>query len=91
MSALFDPLLWLAGKGVTPYVALDGQLRLRFGDKPPRFAERENIRFRVAPYEALLRLQLDVPEGDRPRTVRQLLASGRIVLRKGRYVLVGKD
>jgi len=52
-----------------------------------RINERDDIRFRVAPYMALMRLQLDVPEGVRPRTVRQLLASGKIVLQNGRYVL----
>jgi len=91
MPALFDPLAWLSSKGVTPYIALDGSLRLRWGDRPPRFGVREDIRLFIAPYQKLLRMQLDVSEGVKPRTVQQLIAAGKIVLRKGRYVLVEEN
>jgi hypothetical protein len=39
-------------------------------------------------YERLLLLQLDVPPGDRPRTVQQLVASGKIRVAGGKYRLI---
>ncbi|WP_148208346.1 hypothetical protein [Solidesulfovibrio magneticus] len=48
---------------------------------------RERIRRVVTPYMALLKLQLDVPPGTRPRTVQQLVAAGRLKLVAGQYRL----
>ena len=52
---------------------------------------REDIRKRCSAYaahfEALLKLQLDVPPGERPRTVQQLVGVGRVLWRAGRFVL----
>lgn len=42
-------------------------------------------------YRKLLLLQLDVPEGGRPRTVQQLVAFGVVKVRGGKYVMVGVD
>ena len=41
-----------------------------------------------ARYERLLLLQLDVAPGDRPRTVQQLVANGKIRVVGGKYKLI---
>ena len=88
--APFDPLAWLRSKEVEPYLDADGRIRLRFGQFV-RPENRERIRRVIGRwYLSLLRLQLDVPEGVRPRTVQQLMAAGRLRIgRDGRYVIVG--
>ncbi|WP_428559514.1 MAG: hypothetical protein ACP59X_14350 [Solidesulfovibrio sp. DCME] len=69
------------------YLDADGRIRLRFG----QFV-REEDRWRIRRvierhYLALVRLQLDVPEGTKPRSVYQLMAAGRLRIgRDGRYV-----
>lgn len=89
MTALFDPLVWLRSKGAEALVAQDGNLELRF-DQYTRRSDRERIKRVIARhYEGLLRLQLDVPAGERPRTVQQLIAAGRVRIVDGRYQLVG--
>jgi len=90
MPSPFDPLAWLAGKSTTAYLDDAGQVRLRF-NRGVRFEDRARIQRVVERhYVGLLRLQLDVPDGTRPRTVQQLMAAGKIKIGKdGRYVLVG--
>ena len=86
MSTLFDPLSWLHSKGAVATLDDAGEVRLLFDQFMPR-PMRERIRRVVTPYMALLKLQLDVPPGTRPRTVQQLVAAGRLKLVAGRYRL----
>ena len=86
-SRLFDPLAELARLGCR--VRLDaGRVVMDYGTCSTATARRRAGNLVLA-YEPLLRLQLDVPPGEQPRTVRQLLASGRIEVREGRYRLRG--
>lgn len=77
MPAPFDPMAWLHSKDAEAVLHPDGALELRFDQHTPQ-ATRQRIRRVIAGYEKLLRLQLDVPPGTRPRTVYQLLASCRL-------------
>ena len=89
MAAMFDPLSWLARKGAVATLGKDGEVQLLFDQYTPR-PMRDRIKRVVEPYKALLKLQLDVPPGTRPRTVQQLVASGRLKLVDGRYRLGGE-
>lgn len=80
MPKLFDPLAWLRGKGATCELADDGTLRLSF-DHETRHEARRRVLDMIGPYEWLLRLQLAVPAGTTPRSVQQLVTSGRLKLR----------
>ena len=88
--APFDPLAWLASRSTEAYLDDAGRVRLRFGQYV-RPEDRERIRRVIGRwYLSLLRLQLDVPEGVRPRTVQQLMATGKLRIgRDGRYVIAG--
>ena len=90
MSTPFDPLAWLRSKGAEALIE-DGEVKLRF-DQSIRREDRERIR-RVIDrwYLGLLRLQLDVPPGARPRTAQQLMASGRVRIKDGAYMLSGNS
>lgn len=85
MPTLFDPLHWLATKGAEASLTPAGEVKLLFDQHTPQ-KTRVGIRRVISRYEGLLRLQLDVPKGTRPRTVQQLLAAGKIRLVEGRYV-----
>jgi hypothetical protein len=83
-SGLLDPLDRLRQLGA--HVGLErGAVRLLFEDHVRREKRRQAYAF-AERYDALLRMQLDVPTGERPRTVQQLVAAGRIVVRGGQYV-----
>jgi hypothetical protein len=90
MSSPFDPRAWLARKGCVASLAADGSVQLLF-DEYMRREVRERIRRIIRNWDGLLRLQLDVPPGTRPRTVQQLMAAGRIRIRDGRYVVTLKE
>lgn len=84
-KGLTDPLAVLRSKGA--HVSLvDGAVRLLFDDHVRREVRRRCYEY-AAHFDALLKLQLDVPQGDRPRTVQQLVGVGRVLWRDGRYVL----
>ncbi|WP_288229155.1 hypothetical protein [uncultured Desulfovibrio sp.] len=89
MCKLFDPLAKLAGLGAYAHVAVgpDGRrtVRLTFAKwvRADGVRKAQAIRER---YERLILMQMDVPPGDRPRTVQQLVAAGRVRLANGRYV-----
>ncbi|WP_148208422.1 hypothetical protein [Solidesulfovibrio magneticus] len=84
-KGLTDPLAVLRSKGAE--VALeDGCIRLRF-ERSVRLDIRKRCYAYAAHFEALLKLQLDVPPGERPRTVQQLVGVGRVLWRAGRFVL----
>ncbi len=86
-SRLFDPLKALEGEGCR--VRLEaGRVILEYGTCSST-RDRRRVGSWLLEYEPLLRLQLDVGPGERPRTVRQLLAAGRIEIREGRYRLKG--
>jgi hypothetical protein len=89
MPTLFDPLAWLATKKAVATLAADGSVALQF-DQFTKPEMRARIRRVIRHWETLLRMQLDVAPGDRPRTVQQLIASGKIRVVEGRYVLVEK-
>ncbi len=83
---LFDPLAYIQ--------SFDGHVRLAEGRIIVTFdhatRERREACHRVARrYDALLKLQLDVPPGEKPRTVQQLVAVGKVVVKGGRFRLPG--
>lgn len=85
MPTPFDPLAWLHNKGAEALLDPAGHVQLRF-DQHTRREERERIR-RVIERWCLpvLRLQLAVSPGTRPRTVQQLMACGKLKIVDGRY------
>ena len=89
MATMFDPLHWLATKGAVATLDDAGEVRLLFDQYMPR-PMRERVKRVVEPYMALLKIQLDVEPGTRPRTVQQLVASGRVKIVAGRYRIVGR-
>ncbi len=85
MPKPFDPLHWLATKDTEAFLDPAGQVRLRFG-RFVRQEEKQRIRRVIERwYLPVLRLQLDVEPGTRPRSVYQLLASGKLKIVEGRY------
>ena len=65
----------------------DGSVQLLFESSTKR-PERERIKRVIFDgYLSLLRVQLDVPDGTKPRSVFQLLASGRMKIVEGKYVI----
>lgn len=87
MPTMFDPIHWLATKGAVASLDNAGEVALLFDQYTPQ-ETRRRIRRVVEPYTGLMRLQLDVPPGTRPRTVQQLVASGRLRIVEGQYRLV---
>ena len=85
---MFDPLFWLRSKGAVASLDKDGGVQLLFSEYTNR-ETRERIKRVIAKhYAGLLKMQLDVPPGTRPRTVQQLRAAGRLKIIDGKYVLV---
>ena len=85
MPKPFDPLAWLASKSTEAFLDPAGQVRLRFG-RFVRQEEKQRIRRVIERwYLPVLRLQLDVEPGTRPRSVYQLMASGKLKIVGGRY------
>jgi len=81
-ETLIDPLAYIRSHGGIVRLA-EGQVVVTF-DHATR--ERREICHRVARrYDALLKLQLDVPPGEKPRTVQQLVAAGKVEVTGGRY------
>ena len=73
----FDPLQWLTGRDILATRDADSSVSLRFRrDVPP--ATRQEAMAILNTWGWLLAKQLEVEPGMRPRTVRQLLASGRL-------------
>ena len=88
MPTPFDPLAWLASKSTEAFLDPAGQVHLRFGQFV-RQEERLRIRRVIERYLPVLRLQLDVEPGTRPRSVYQLLANGKLKIVEGRYRITG--
>ena len=90
MQTLFDPLAKLTSLGAYAHLctAPDGAtcVTLTYARTSTRKAQHEAQAI-VTKFERLLLLQLDVPSGHRPRTVQQLVASGRVRVVGGRFIL----
>ena len=84
MPAMFDPLHWLSTKGSVAFLNKRGEVQVLFHESSPQ-PMRRRIKRVVEPYLGLLKLQLDVSPGTRPRTVQQLVASGRLKIVEGSY------
>jgi len=85
---LFDPLAYIKSHGGIVRLE-DGRILVTF-----EWATRERREdcHRVARrYERLLRMQLDVGPGERARTVRQLVAAGRVLIDGGQFRLAGEE
>jgi hypothetical protein len=78
-SSLFDPLAWLAARDTLAVRDPDGVVRLRFR-RDVRPAVRQEAVAVLEKWGWLLAKQLDVPAGARPRTVRQLVAAGKVAV-----------
>jgi len=88
MPTLFDSLAWLHSKDAEALLDPAGHIQFRF-DQHVRREDRERIRRVIERwYLPVLRLQLDVKPGTRPRTVQQLMACGRLKIVDGRYRVV---
>ncbi len=92
MAMLYDPLTALAALGATARLTMDAQgqksVTLTWSRASRRVDQRKGAAI-LARFARLLLLQLDVPPGQRPRTVQQLVACGRIRVVDRRFVLVG--
>lgn len=81
MPTLFDPLAYLATLGAYAKVSIDADgeryitLEYKRGISSKAQLQAKAIAKR---YERLLLIQLDVPIGTIPRTIQQLVASGRV-------------
>ena len=91
MAAPFDPIAKLNSLGATVRPVPDAPAGERLsvlvmaGMGPGNSARARRIAKR---FERLILLQISAGEPGRPRTVQQLLASGRIKVVSGRYVLM---
>lgn len=87
---LFDPLDRLRGLGASVHITRDKdgvkRVVMGFGLGTSRQGREEAGKILLR-YEKLLLMQLDVPEGERPRTVQQLIALRRISIPERQYVM----
>ena len=90
MPTLFDPLASLATLGAYPRITTtpDGTryITLTYSRASTHKSQRKAQAI-VTRFERLIILQLDVPDGHNPRTVQQLVASRRVLVADGRYLL----
>ena len=84
-KGLTDPLAVLRSKGARVSL-VDGEIRLLFENHVRREIRKRCYEY-AAHFDALLRLQLDVPPGENPRTIQQLVGVGRVLWRDGRFVI----
>lgn len=90
MALLYDPLYELSRCGAVPHLVTgaDGTKSIRLTWlRESRYAQQTKGKAILAQYERLIVMQLDVGEGERPRTVQQLVASRRVIVVNGRYRL----
>lgn len=91
MAMLYDPLTALRALGATARLTTDvhGQKTVTLTwSRASRCADQRAGARILARFERLLIIQLDVPPGHKARTVQQLVASGRVRVVGGRFVLV---
>lgn len=68
----------------------DGEKGIRLTwRRDARYAQQTKGKAILARFERLIIMQLDVGEGEKPRTVQQLVASRRVLVVNGRYRLPG--
>lgn len=86
---MIDPLVKLAALGAYPHleVSTDGSknVTLTFARSSTHKAQ-QRAQALLKRYERLLLMQLDVKIGCIPRTVQQLVASGRIKIKDGKFL-----
>jgi len=91
MQGFFDPLVFFAAVGAYPHLFTndDGSksVTLTFVRTATYHGHKQALAV-AKKFERLLILQLNVPEGTKPRSVQQLVGSGRIKVNNGRYVFV---
>ncbi|MBQ9451770.1 MAG: hypothetical protein IJU65_00530 [Desulfovibrio sp.] len=88
MQPLFDPLRALRSLGLR--VSLDAdthELRTEWTHNPSYY-DRRKADMWLKRFDSLLKLQLDVPENTLPRTVQQLMASGKVKVVEGKFIRV---
>ena len=92
MALLYDPLYEITHCGAVPHLVTgaDGEKGIRLTwRRDARYAAQTKGKAILARFERLIVMQLDVGEGDKPRTVQQLVASRRVIVVNGRYRLPG--
>ena len=91
MATMIDPLVKLAALGAYPHleVSTDGSknVTLTFARSSTHKAQ-QRAQALLKRYERLLLMQLDVKIWCIPRTVQQLVASGKIRIENGKFKLV---
>ena len=90
MALLYDPLYELTRCGAVPHLVTgaDGTKSIRLTwRRDARYAAQTKGKAILARFERLIVMQLDVAEGDKPRTIQQLVASRRVIVVNGRYRL----
>ena len=89
-AKLYRPLASLATLGAYPRITTtpDGTryITLTYSRASTHKSQRKAQAI-VTRFERLIILQLDVPDGHNPRTVQQLVASRRVLVVDGRYIL----
>jgi hypothetical protein len=75
-KGLTDPLAVLRSKGARVSL-VDGKIQLLFDNHVGRDIRKRCYEY-AAHFEALLKLQLDVPPGENPRTIQKLVGVGRV-------------
>lgn len=92
MPLLYDPLYELTRCGAVPHIvtAPDDTKSIRLTwRRDARYDAQRKGKAILARFERLILMQLDVGEGDKPRTIQQLVASRRVIVVNGRYRLPG--
>ncbi|MEA4857922.1 MAG: hypothetical protein AAGU21_01120 [Solidesulfovibrio sp.] len=84
-KGLTDPLAVLESKGARVSL-VEGEIRLLFENHVRRDIRKRCYEY-AAHFDALLKVQLDVPPGEDPRTIQQLVGVGRVLWRNGRFVI----
>ena len=86
-TPIFDPLRFLEHQlRLKVHLAPNGKILLYgMGDLSPKRRQQAMKVLKV--YDRLLRMQLDAPKREMRPSVNKLLAQGKIVIKKGKYVL----
>ncbi len=90
MALLYDPLYELTRCGAVPHIvtAADGTKNIRLTwRRDARYDAQRKGKAILSRFERLLLMQMDVGEGEKPRTIQQLVASRRVIVVNGRYRL----
>ena len=91
MEVLFDPLVFLAAVGAYPHLTTDDDgtrgIILTYA-RTSTYHGHKQAQAIAKKFERLLILQLHGPEGTKPRSLQQLITSGRIKVSKGQYLFV---